>query len=109
MPSRDRQTREILEVTRENPHLSPKEVAARVGCPRTEVTEVLERYDDVEAVERELEASDITSPARWVVPGVLAALGLGIIAVAGGADARLPILLLAVGLLSIALWTRAWR
>lgn len=109
MSSPDNQTREILEVTRENPQLSPKEIAARVGCPRTEVTDVLKRYEDGAAVDRELKRSDMaTSQTGWVLPVVLGASGLALIGLSGGADATLPTLLLGIGILSIALWARGW-
>lgn len=103
----DRHTREILEVTRENPHLTPKEIAARVGCPRTEVTEVLQRYEDVQAVDRELEGfGGIANHAGWVFPVVLGAIGLGIIGLKGRPDAALPVLLFGIGILSGAIGAR---
>jgi hypothetical protein len=109
MSAPDRQTREILEVTRENPHLSPKEIAARVGCPTTEVTDVLERYENVDAVDRELEHSGVkTRHTHWILPIVLGAIGLGIIGIGEGSEAPLSTLLIGIGVLSLAMWVRGW-
>lgn len=109
MPPPDRQAREILEVTRNNPHLSPKEIAARVGCPRTEVTDVLQRYEDANAVDRALDAAEMTTgKSSWVFAVVLGAIGLAGIGLGSGAGATIPVLLLGIGMLGIGIAALSW-
>lgn len=105
----DRQTREILEVTRDNPHLTPKEIAARVGCPRTEVTDVLQRYEDGNAVDRELEqVGGVIEHTGGILAVLLGAVGVGIIWVNGGPEAHAPAFLLGIGFFSLAIGVHRW-
>lgn len=103
MARRDRTTRRIIEVANENPHLSAKEIATRVGCTRSRVTQVLQRYEGPGELAHDAEGGGDQSGPRpgesgWLVPAVTGVAGVGTLLLFGGPAAPLPALLVSVGL-----------
>lgn len=107
MARRDRTTRKIIEVAHENPHLSAREIATRVGCARSRVTQVLQRYDGPGDLARDAEGGGdrtgggLDEPG-WLVPGITGLAGVVTFLSFGGPAAPLPALLVGVGLLLVA-------
>lgn len=110
MARRDHTTRKIIEVAHENPHLSPREIATRVGCVRSRVTQVLQRYDGPGDLAREAEGGGnrtgggLDEPG-WLVPGITGLAGVGTLLFFGGPAAPLSALIVGAGLLLAAVAT----
>lgn len=132
MAERDRTAERILEVAADNPQLSAREIARRVGCTRSRVTQVLRRVEDEEGLEAAVDTGGPTAsrttatgaPADmgaerdpelddpgWLVPGVLATVGVGLVVALGGPEAPVWALLVGGGLLVAAVATAPveWR
>ncbi|MFB6111168.1 MAG: winged helix-turn-helix domain-containing protein [Halobacteriaceae archaeon] len=121
MPPRDPTAQRILEVAQENPHLSAKEIASRVGCSRSRVTQVLQRETPMDREPGRGRGGEMSPTERtekppesdargsgWALPIVATLAAIGLVVGLGGPDAPLVALVVAAILLVVAATTAPW-